>query len=117
MSCIYENCGKMGIYENFTLCRTHKNFNKKIINDYCSEIPDRNAPPIPIYCKKCDDTTNTLNCIKGYNGFENCKKRTHLCENCDECVCDMDKIQNSYYVECKCFRLCPGCINTIKCWN
>ena len=49
-TCIYENCSKIGIYENFTLCTTHKgyNYNNVLTYTYTSEIPDKNAPPIPI---------------------------------------------------------------------
>jgi hypothetical protein len=26
MSCVYENCNKLGIFMNSTLCRIHKNY-------------------------------------------------------------------------------------------
>jgi len=122
-TCIYENCSKIGIYENFTLCRTHKgyNYNNVLTYTYTSEIPDKNAPPIPIYCKTCNNTSETLNCGQGYNGIENCKRRTHLCKNCDKCVCGIEKMDTtqriSYYRECKCFEICAGCINTRKCYD
>jgi hypothetical protein len=121
-TCTYNNCSKFGIYENFTLCRTHKGYNQNDINNtlfYSSEIPDKNAPHIPIYCKKCNNTTDTLNCKQGNMGLENCKRRTHLCKNCDTCVCGIEDNarQFMYYRECECFQICAGCINTRKCWE
>jgi hypothetical protein len=100
-TCIYENCNKNGLYENFTLCRIHKNYKieSSVIqsssqnnhhHSYNCEIPDIHAPPIPIYCKTCDEI---LNCRQGWM-LENCKTRIHLCKNCDECcacgIKDMD---------------------------
>jgi hypothetical protein len=81
----YENCGKKGIYEKCTLCRTHKNANTL----YNAEMPDRNSPPIPIYCKKCDNREKTLNCR---SGLERCKNIAHLCA---KCACNITEEQKA----------------------
>lgn len=118
MTCVYHGCDKRGLYENFTLCRAHKNFNgTSSISEYTPNLPDRKALPKPIYCKKCDNKSKTLNCKNGYSGLENCKIRTHLCEKCDECICGIDSIKQekiSYYTKCGCFTYCTSCIYTMK---
>lgn len=112
MTCIYNGCDKKGLYENFTLCRTHKNY---------YVLPDKNALPIPIYCKKCNNREEKLNC-KNCLLIDNCTQQSHLCKKCDKCVCDIDNIKQnefsfSYYTECKCFINCASCIYTIKCYE
>lgn len=119
--CVYEGCNKPGMFHEGTLCRTHRNTAPTSPattgGGYTPEIPARNAAPIPIYCTRCNDTTQTLNCQRG---LERCKNRTHRCKTCDACNCGIEKMRPemmSYYTECGCFTLCPGCIATLKAYE
>lgn len=100
-TCVYENCNKIGIYENGTLCRMHKGFNP-LQNQH-------NGITFPVYCKTCNNMTELLNC-------EQCKKSRHLCNHCDTCVCGIgvDTRQFPYYPGCRCFEICAGCISIQK---
>jgi hypothetical protein len=106
-SCVYEGCNKPGMYQEGTLCRTHK-------NSVLIAKQEKNATLIPIYCNRCNDTTQTLNC---QSGLYRCKNHPHRCTNCDDCNCGIEQItaeRMSYYTKCGCFTSCPGCISTLK---